>query len=120
PFDAKRRSLLAVSIYRSTDEDGFGQIGDVENALAALFFHDDYRDWFEREGFALDGSYRWRRFTGGVRYAQDTYRSITLLADATRGIFRRHTTWRANPAVDDGDLRSVSGSIAYDSRSSKS
>jgi hypothetical protein len=119
PLDPKRRSLLAVSLYRSTDEDGFGQIGDVENAMAALFFHDDYRDWFEREGYALDGSYRWRRWTSDVRYAQDTYRSITLLADDTRGIFRRHTEWRANPAVDDGNLRSVTGSIAYDSRSSK-
>src|SRR5262249_37769718 len=40
PFDARRRGRVAVSVYRHTDDDGFGQVGDVENALAALFFHD--------------------------------------------------------------------------------
>jgi hypothetical protein len=119
PLDARRRSLLAVSIYRDTDDDGFGQIGDVENALAALFFHDDDRDWFEREGFGIEGSYKLTRWRGDVRYAQDVYSSIPLIADDTRGIFRRHASWRANPAVDEGDLRSVTGTVAYDSRSSK-
>ncbi len=119
PLDRMHHSQLAISLYRSTDDDGFGQIGDVENALAALFFHDDYRDWFEREGYSLAGSYKLRRWSAEARYNQDTYSSLTQLADGTRGIFRRHAAWRANPAVDDGDIRAITGSLAYDSRSSK-
>ena len=119
PLDPHRRAMLTVSAYRMTDDDGFGQIGDVENALAALFFHDDYRDWFERDGYALDGAYHLKRWSGDVRYAQDNYTSIPLVAEDTRGIFRRHASWRANPSVDEGDLRSVTTTVAYDSRSSK-
>jgi hypothetical protein len=120
PLDSKRNAHLGISVYRRTDDDEFGQVGDVENALAALFFHWDYKDWFEREGYGLDGDYTWKeRWTVSGRYDQDTYRSITEIGDATQGIFRRSAEWRANPAVDDGNLRAATFGLAFDSRSNK-
>jgi hypothetical protein len=120
PFDDRRRTLLAIATYRRTDDDEFGQVGDVENTLAALFFHYDYKDWFEREGFNVEAATTpWDRWTFSARYDQDDYTSITELADNTRGVFRRTAEWRANPAVDEGGLRSVSGGVDYDSRTNK-
>lgn len=118
PLDPMRRARIGISTYRRTDDDEFGQVGDVENALAALFFHYDYKDWFEREGFGLDADWAWHeRWMLSTRYDQDAYTSIPLLAERTRGVFRRHAPWRANPAVDDGDLRAVTFGLDYDSRS---
>ena len=120
PFDDERRYRLAIGTYRRTDDDGFGQVGDIENTLAALFFHYDYKDWFEREGFAIEGAARpWDRWVLSARYDQDEYNSITELADNTRGVFRRDAEWRANPAVDEGNLRTVTGGVDYDSRANK-
>jgi len=120
PLDRKRSTLLAISTYRRTDDDEFGQVGDVENTIAALMFHYDYKDWFEREGFGIEGATTLlSRWTLSGRYDQDEYRSITQLADNTRGVFRRHASWRANPAIDDGDLRSITAGIDYDSRTNK-
>jgi surface antigen Omp85-like protein len=118
PIASKRRGHVGISVYRRTDDDEFGQVGDVENALAALFFHWDYKDWFEREGYALDAEYKWKdHWIVSGRYDQDTYRSITEIGDATMGIFRRTAEWRANPAVDDGNLRSATFGLGFDSRS---
>ena len=120
PLDSERRGNLGISVYRRTDDDEFGQVGDVENALAALFFHWDYKDWFEREGYGLDGDWTFReRWSISGRYDQDTYRSITEVAEGEHGVFRRSADWRANPAVDDGNLRAVTFGLAFDSRSNK-
>jgi hypothetical protein len=120
PLDRKRNTVLAISTYRRTDDDDFGQVGDVENSLAALFFHYDYRDWFEREGVSLEAATSLReRWTFSGRYDSEEDKSITQLADGTRGVFRRHADWRANPAIDDGDLRVLGGGIDYDSRINK-
>jgi len=120
PLSAQRNAHVAIATYRITDDDNFGQVGDVENTLAALFFHYDYKDWFEREGFNIEAEATLKeRWTLSARYDQDDYKSITELADNTKGIFRRSAEWRANPAVDDGDLRTVTGRIDYDSRINK-
>ncbi|MEP7027920.1 MAG: BamA/TamA family outer membrane protein [Candidatus Eisenbacteria bacterium] len=120
PIAPGRHARVGISTYRRTDDDEFGQVGDVENALAALFFHDDYKDWFEREGYGLDADWTWHeRWMLSTRYEQDAYTSIPLLAEGTRGVFRRNASWRENPAVDDGDLRAVTFGIDYDSRSNK-
>ena len=33
-----------------------GRVGDGENTLAALFFREDFRHYYGREGFALTSS----------------------------------------------------------------
>jgi hypothetical protein len=120
PLSAQRNAHVAIATYRITDDDNFGQVGDVENTLAALFFHYDYKDWFERQGFDVEAATTWReRWTLSARYDNDDYGSITQLADGTKGLFRRHADWRANPAVDDGEIHAVTAGLDYDSRANK-
>jgi hypothetical protein len=89
PFDDRRKTLLAIATYRRTDDDEFGQVGDVENTLAALFFHYDYKDWFEREGFNVEAATTpWDRWTfSGVT----SWRTCTtpLGRSSTRSASRR-------------------------------
>jgi outer membrane protein assembly factor BamA len=117
-LDKKRNATVGISLYQLTDDDHAGQVGVTENALAAYFFHWDYRDWFERDGYGLHAAFTWRNvWRASTRYDQDTYTSITQIADNTQGLFRKNADWRANPAVDDGNLRSVTFGLAYDTRS---
>jgi hypothetical protein len=119
PIVSGRKGHVGAAVYRRTDDDEFGQVGDVENSIAAMFFHWDYKDWFERTGYGLFGDYTWRnKWKATARYDQDTYRSITELAVAG-SLFRHNADWRENPAVDDGNLRSVTFGLDYDSRSNK-
>ncbi len=120
PLIESRAIRLGLALYRKTDDDGFGQIGAIENAVATWALRWDYRDWFERSGFAAgveaDFGPRW---TGSATWNSDDHTSITRLADGISPAFRQHEPMRENPAIDDGRIQSITLAAAYDSRSSK-
>ena len=51
PLLPPARLALGVSAVRRTDHSELQQVDDAENSLALLFARQDYRDYFEREGF---------------------------------------------------------------------
>lgn len=85
-----------------------------ENNLAALFFHEDFRDYFQREGYSVHTA----RYTKDgdvttmidVRYNVDRYSS--LQKNANWAVFGGHE-FRSNPAVNEGMLRSVSVAAGF-------
>lgn len=120
PLVPSRAIRLGLAQYRKTDDDGFGQIGAVENAANTWALRWDFRDWFERSGFtatlAADFGTRW---SATARWSADDYTSITRLADGLAPAFRQDDPMRENPAIDDGRLQSVTLGAGYDSRSDK-
>ena len=119
PLVPSRAVRIDLALYRKTDDDGFGQIGAVENAVALWTLRYEYRDWFEREGFsaglAADPAPRW---SAAARWSSDDIRSITRLADGLAPAMRQDEALRENPAIDDGRIQAVTVSAGYDSRSS--
>jgi hypothetical protein len=97
------RLALGVSAVRSTDHSELQQIEDFENSLAFLFARQDFRDYFEREGFGAYVSWRVPDFsTVSLHLRNDDYRS--LAADHhNRSWFHRDRTLRENPAVAEGE-----------------
>jgi len=81
----------------------------AENNLAALLFHEDFRDNFQREGYSAHTA----RYTKDgdvttlfdVRYNVDKYASMQQKAEWA--LFGGHS-FRSNPAVNEGMLRSLS------------
>lgn len=81
----------------------------MENNLAALLFHEDFRDYFQREGFSVHTA----RYTKDaevstmvdVRYSNDRYASLS--SRAQWALFGGNS-FRANPAFDAGTMKSVS------------
>jgi len=120
PLLSSRALRLGLAIYRKTDDDGFGQIGSVENAVATWALRWDFRDWFERSGFTggLDADFG-TRWTASAHWRADDYESITQLADGLAPAFRQDQPMRDNPAIDDGRIQSVTLAAGSDSRSSK-
>ncbi|MBI2427772.1 MAG: BamA/TamA family outer membrane protein [Ignavibacteriales bacterium] len=85
-----------------------------ENNLAALFFHEDFRDYFQREGFSVHTA----RYTKDgdvttmidVRYNVDRYTSMDKRANWA--VFGGHQ-FRSNPLINEGMLRSVSVAAGF-------
>jgi hypothetical protein len=101
------RLAFGVSMSRRTDHSELQQVDDVENSLALLIARQDYRDYFEREGFSAYLAWRVPDFSViSVHARNDTYRSLQLQG-GTRSIFERHHALRENPEVDEGDIHAV-------------
>ena len=101
------RLAFGVSMSRRTDHSELQQVDDVENSLALLSARQDYRDYFEREGFGAYLAWRVPDFSViSVHARNDTYRSLRL-QDGTRSIFERDRVLRDNPPVDEGDIHAV-------------
>lgn len=81
----------------------------MENNLAALLFHEDFRDYFQREGFSVHSA-RYSKDAEvstmiDVRFHNDRYASLSTGAEWA--VFGGNS-FRSNPAVDAGTLKSIS------------
>ncbi|HTR82696.1 MAG TPA: hypothetical protein VMM58_13795, partial [Bacteroidota bacterium] len=83
----------------------------TENNIAALLWHEDYRDYFTREGFSVHAARYTKEsnFSSQLRvdYLVDDYSS---LSNGTNwSLFRQSRSFRDNPAVTEGTMHSVLG-----------
>lgn len=107
PLAPPGRLALGVTMVRRTDHSDLQQVDDLENSLALLFGRQDYRDYFEREGFGAYLSWRVPDFsTVSVHARSDRYRSLPL-SDQTRSWFHAQRPLRDNPAIDEGTAHSM-------------
>src|SRR5262249_35225577 len=107
PLLPTARFVLGVSVGRRTDHPEPQLVDDVENSVALLLDRTDYRDYFEREGGGVYLSWRVPDFsTVSVHARRDRYRS-TGTSDEVVSWFNLQKPLRPNPAIDDGETRSV-------------
>lgn len=104
PLAPPGRLAAGVSFVRRTDHPDLQQVDDLENSLALLFGRQDYRDYFEREGFGAYVAWRVPDFsTVSVHVRNDEYRSLETRS-GTRSWFWRQRDLRPNPPVDEGSV----------------
>lgn len=102
PLLPTARFVLGVGMVRRTDHPDLQQVEDLENSLALLVAHEDWRDYFEREGFGAYLSWRVPDFsTVSVHLRRDEYRSLAS-SRPIRSWFHMDRPLRPNPAIDDG------------------
>jgi cytoskeletal protein CcmA (bactofilin family) len=97
-------------VHSSTDTKDEWRMNLGENNLAALFFREDFRDYFQREGFSVHTA----RYTkdGDIstmvdaRYNADRYKS--LYKEANWALFGGDRVFRSNPFINEGMIRSIS------------
>lgn len=102
PLIANRRLLAVVAGHSGTDYRDNTGIGSLENSLAAVFFREDYRDYYKREGLSASlVAYPLSSIRLEAGYAANDFSSL-----------QTRETWSfadgqyaANPAVDEGTLR---------------
>jgi hypothetical protein len=107
PLATGAGTAVGVSMARATDHNRLQQVDDFENSLAFLLGRQDYRDYFEREGF---GGYFSTRVLGlstlSVELRNDRYRSLVARA-GTPSWFHGGRDLRSNPPVVDGEARTA-------------
>ena len=109
-FAASNASLyeIGAEVHSLTDTKDEWIMNLGENNLAALFFHEDFRDYYQREGFSAHSA--WYTKDGDVssmvdiRYLNDRYASMNN--NATWAVFGGNV-FRSNPAVNTGTMKSI-------------
>ena len=100
---------LGVEGYSLTDTKDGWIISTNENTAAALLIHEDFRDYFQRDGYALHASYYSKSETVkeevSLAYRIDSYESLQKNVDWA--FFGGGQWFRENPAIDPGSMRSV-------------
>lgn len=100
--------MAKLSGYATTDYTDQTSIGDFENTLATVFFREDFRDYYRREGVALSlvfAESNWLRLEAGAR--SDDYFSLENATDWSL----EKGEYIPNPAIDEGSLRSLFGRV---------
>jgi len=82
-----------------------------ENNAVAILWHEDYRDYYTREGFAVHAA-RYTKERGfatqlRVDYLIDDYSSLSK--ETEWSLFRPSHSFRENPAVEEGTMHSIVG-----------
>jgi len=107
PLLPTARFVFGWSAVRRTEHPELQLVDDVENSVALLLDRTDYRDYFEREGGGVYLSWRVPDFsTVSVHARLDRYRS-TGTSDEVVSWFNLQKPLRPNPAIDDGETRSL-------------
>jgi hypothetical protein len=111
-----RAFRVGASVRSTIDPIESWSLTNLEASLAAALFHDDQRDYFEREGWSAYAHFRAPRtpLDMTIEYRDETHATASTRDPWT--LFNDDRTWRAQPLIAEGDVRSIRGSIAFDDR----
>jgi hypothetical protein len=117
---SRYRSLgVGVRAYDQVQSIEPWPLKDFEAGWAAFLMHDDYRDWFRRQGAAVYATVRPNRNVSVTLEGRDeTHYSVA--ANDPWSVFDNSTTWRANPTISDGDYRTIGTQVRVDTRNDRS
>ncbi|HEY6953245.1 MAG TPA: BamA/TamA family outer membrane protein [Bacteroidota bacterium] len=103
---------LGVEGYSLTDSKDQWLIDVHENSAAALLIHEDFRDYYERNGFSAHVAYYGQnddvKTELKLAYLADKYASLGN--NTEWAMFGGEKLFRPNPAINDGSMRSI---LAY-------
>lgn len=100
---------FGIQAHSLTDSKESWIIETNENTGAAVFIHEDFHDYFGRDGFTLHTAYYYQndetRAQMRIEYAADRYSSLERRTEWS--IFGGNKVFRENPPVHEGRMRSV-------------
>lgn len=110
-----RAMSIGVSAFSVVDPLDRWQLSDLEASLAAAVFHEDYRDYFERSGWAAFVRARPSRSTEArLEYRNEEH--AALAAGDPWSLFGGGEPWRLQPLMAEGDIQTILGSVTLDHR----
>ena len=121
-YGQSKANLLALGleVHGITDTQDDWRVAEVENSVYALLMRRDLRDYYRREGGSVYASHDFDRVVQVIgKVAIDHYNSLinttdwSLFGNRWGGL----AYFRSNPAIDEGQMRSVQGTVRLDTRS---
>jgi len=105
---------IGAEVHSLTDTKDEWIMNLGENNLAALFFREDFRDYYQREGFSVHSAWYTKEGDASsmidIRFLNDRY--ATMNKNAEWGVFGGNV-FRSNPAVNIGIMKSISFSAGF-------
>ena len=109
------RFELGAKIYDLTDTRDNWLITSWENSLAAALLHRDYQDYYRRSGYEFHASQNLSIFfKGTLAFRNDDYASVKR--NTNWSLFAKNRVFRDNPAISEGNMRSLYGELYFDNR----
>lgn len=109
------RFSIGGELYDLTETEDAWLLPTIENTLAAFFLKKDFFDYYRRKGFGVFAAYQLSPQTRlEVTYRQDAHSNLPKVTNWA--LFRNDHDFRSNPAVDEGDVRSVAVVFHIDTR----
>ena len=106
---------LAVSSYDIVAPVEAWRLPDPDAGLAAFFGHRDFRDYFNRHGAKLTGTFNMSaRSSVSLDWSDERWASVR--ARKVFSVFGNGEEWRANPAVDNGRFHTAVARVNIDTR----
>ncbi|OGF97838.1 MAG: hypothetical protein A2Z06_03140 [Candidatus Glassbacteria bacterium RBG_16_58_8] len=115
PFQGWGDFRTSLDAYRLTETNDRWRISDLENSIAAFMFKEDFRNYYETEGFRLSaemGLGDFHRVT--MAYVDQHIRSLGANEPFT--LFGWAKEFRENPPVSEGEERKILFEWTYDTR----
>jgi hypothetical protein len=115
-FDRSGTVRLGASARSVVQPIESSHLTDVEASLAAVLFHEDFRDYYERTGwsaylrFAPEGG----PFDASVQYRDERHDTAPIRSPWT--LFNGDHLWRAQPLIGEGDVRLLTATARLDLR----
>ncbi len=115
-FDKKDyRFEIGANVHDLTDTRDDWIITPLENSLAAFLIHEDFQDYYHRQGYEIHMSQNWTIYLKGtIAYRDDEYNSVDKNVDWA--LFGGDKKFRGNPEVDKGNMKSIYGELYLDTR----
>jgi hypothetical protein len=111
-FDEGQLFEVEIEGHSFTDSKEDWLIGLAENTAAAFFIHEDFRDYFQRNGYGVNAGYALQQdyVTSQIKigYLSDEYTSMTNQTEWS--LFGGNKAFRFNPPIQEGMIRSMVGS----------
>jgi hypothetical protein len=100
---------IGIEGHNFTDTPDQWLVGNLENTLSAMFARFDYRDYYSRKGFSSWIGLYTRKHFGDMQfkatYFNDNYDSLSN--NVRWSLFRTKRSFRDNPPISVGNLRSM-------------
>ncbi|NIP82620.1 MAG: BamA/TamA family outer membrane protein, partial [Gemmatimonadetes bacterium] len=114
-----RSVLLGAGIHRVIDPIEANGISDTENSLSTFILHRDYRDHYTRHGWSAFLRYygRTRPLEAAIEYQDERHGSSAPRTPWS--LLDNDEAWRLQPRIAEGDLRSIRGSLRWDTRNDR-
>ncbi len=109
------RFEIGGKIYDLTDSRDEWLLSTNENSLTSVLVKDDYHDFYSRSGYEVHISQNFSIFLKGtLAYRNEKYESVNR--NTNWSLFNNDEKFRENPAIDEGNMRSIYGEIYLDTR----
>jgi hypothetical protein len=95
-------------------------LSDIENSLSTFLLHEDYRDYYQRQGISAFAQMRLPfegvRFTAEYRDEKQSYMPV----GSPWTLRRNDAPWRPQPLVGEGRLQTIGAHLIVDARNDRS